>query len=306
MNIRAIAGELHTIRDLIRWGTSQFTQADLCFAHGMPNALDEAAYLCLATLHLPPNLSESYFDCNLTHEEKCAVLENYRIRLTDRKPAAYITNEAWFAGLGFYVDERVLIPRSPIAELIHQQFEPWVDADTVTSILDLCTGSGCIAIACAYAFEQAHVVASDISADALEVADINRDDHGLQDRVQLIESDLFNSIPKQRFDIIISNPPYVSDAEMATLEKEFRHEPGNGLVAGEDGMDKVVQILKRARTYLSDHGILVVEVGYSMQALIDLLPDVSFTWLEFEHGGDGVFLLTASQLDECQAMFDAL
>lgn len=306
MNIRAIAGELHTIRDLVRWGMSQFTQADLCFAHGMPNALDEAAYLCLTTLHLPPDLSEQYLDCNLTHEEKRAVLENYRTRLTERKPAAYIINEAWFAGMSFYVDERVLIPRSPIAELIQQQFSPWIDAAGVTRILDLCTGSGCIACACACAFEQAHIVASDISADALEVAEINRDDHGLQQRMELIESDLFESIPVQQFDIIVSNPPYVSEEEMARLDKEFRFEPGSGLVAGKNGMDKVVQILKHARKYLSGHGILVVEVGYSMPALVKLLPQVAFTWLEFEHGGEGVFLLTAVQLDEYQTEFDAL
>jgi ribosomal protein L3 glutamine methyltransferase len=306
MNIRAIASELHTIRDLVRWGMSQFNRAGLCFAHGMPNALDEAVYLCLSTLHLPPDLGDEYFDCRLTHDEKRSVLENYRVRLNKRKPAAYITREAWFAGLSFYVDERVLIPRSPIAELIQQQFSPWVDADAVERVLDLCTGSGCIAIACAYAFDQAKIVASDVSADALEVAAINRGNHGLEQRLQLIESDLFNSIPQQPFDIIVSNPPYVSEREVAQLDKEFSYEPGGGLSAGETGMDIVVPILQQAGRYLSDDGILVVEVGYSMPALLELLPDVPFTWLEFAHGGEGVFLLTAEQVHACQQMFDAL
>lgn len=306
MNIRAIAGELHTIRDLVRWGMSQFNREGLCFAHGMPNALDEAVYLCLATLHLPPDLADDYFDCRLTHAEKRAVLENYRRRLSTRMPAAYITNEAWFAGLSFYVDQRVLIPRSPIAELIDQLFLPWIDTDRVENILDLCTGSGCIAIACAYAFEHARVVAGDVSKDALDVATINRANHGLEDRLQLIESDLFENIPEQAYDIIVANPPYVSSAEMVQLDREFGFEPDRGLAAGETGMDVVVPILRRAGSYLSDHGILVVEVGYSMPALVQLLPEVPFTWLEFAHGGEGVFLLSAEQLRTCQQIFDAL
>ena len=306
MNIRAIAGELHTIRDLVRWGMSQFNRAGLCFAHGMPNALDEAVYLCLSTLHLPPDLGGDFFDCRLTHEERRAVLESYRVRLSKRKPAAYITREAWFAGLSFYVDERVLIPRSPIAELIQQQFSPWIEAERVERVLDLCTGSGCIAIACAYAFEQARIVASDVSADALAVAAINRGNHGLEDRLQLIESDLFDSIPPQSFDIIVSNPPYVSEMEMSGLDTEFSYEPASGLAAGKTGMDYVVPILQQASGYLSANGILVVEVGYSMPALVELLPGVPFTWLEFAHGGEGVFLLTAEQLQACQQMFDAL
>ena len=306
MNIRAIAGELHTLRDLVRWGMSQFNKEGLCFAHGLPNALDEAVYICLATLHLPTDLADDYLDCRLTHEEKRAVLEHYRIRLSKRKPAAYITGEAWFAGLSFYVDERVLIPRSPIAELIQQRFSPWVDPNRVERVLDLCTGSGCIAIGCAYAFEQADIVASDISTDALDVAIINRSDHGLEQRLTLIESDLFTDIPQQPFDIIVSNPPYVSEREISELDREFSFEPDSGLAAGKTGMDYVVPILQQAGGYLSDHGILVVEVGYSMPALIECLPEVPFTWLEFAHGGEGVFLLTAEQLRGYQPMFDAL
>lgn len=306
MNIRAIASELHTIRDLVRWGMSQFNQAGLCFAHGMPDALDEAVYLCLASLHLPPDLSDDYFDCRLTHDEKRSVLENYKTRLNKRLPAAYITREAWFAGLSFYVDERVLIPRSPIAELIQQRFSPWIDNDRVERVLDLCTGSGCIAVACAYAFEQADIVASDVSKDALDVAVINRSNHGLEQRLQLIESDLFENIPGQKFDIIVSNPPYVSEQEVSELDREFSFEPGRGLAAGKTGMDIVVPMLQQAAGYLSDHGILVVEVGYSMPTLVEMLPEVPFTWLEFAHGGEGVFLLTQEQLHACQPMFDAL
>jgi ribosomal protein L3 glutamine methyltransferase len=255
---------------------------------------------------LPPDLADEYLDCRLTHEERRAVLENYRIRLSKRKPAAYITGEAWFAGLSFFVDERVLIPRSPIAELIQQQFSPWIDRNRVERVLDLCTGSGCIAIACAYAFEQADIVASDISTDALDVAIINRSDHGLEQRMTLIESDLFADIPQQQFDIIVSNPPYVSEREIKELDREFSFEPSNGLAAGKTGMDYVVPILQQAGGYLSDHGILVVEVGYSMPALVELLPEVPFTWLDFAHGGEGVFLLAAEQLREYQPMFDAL
>ena len=306
MNIRAIAGELQTIRDLVRWGMSQFNKEGLCFAHGMPNALDEALYLCLATLHLPPDLGEEYFDCRLTHSEKRLVLENYRERLNRRIPAAYITHEAWFAGLSFYVDQRVLIPRSPIAELIQQQFSPWIDAEAVESVLDLCTGSGCIAIACAYAFDRAGIVGSDVSRDALDVAAINRENHGLEDRLQLIQSDLFENIPAQKFDIIVANPPYVSALEMSQLDREFSYEPGGGLAAGETGMDILIPILQQAANYLSHHGILVVEVGYSMPTLIQLFPEVPFTWLEFAHGGEGVFLLNAEQLCSCQQMFDAV
>ena len=221
-----------------------------------------------------------------------------RLRTSRTKPG--------LPGLAFYVDERVLIPRSPIAELIEQRFSPWIDSDRVHGILDLCTGSGCIAIACAYAFDQAKVVASDVSVDALAVAAINRENHGLGERLELVESDLFANVPARKFDIIISNPPYVSSAEMASLPREFSHEPAIGLEAGADGMSLVGTILKQAKEYLSDDGILVVEVGYSRPMLEQLLPDVPFTWLEFEHGGYGVFLLGAAQLRENQEIFDVL
>ena len=305
INKREIANDLVTLRDLIRWGTSQFNAADLSFVQGMPTAIDEAVYLCLSALHLPPDFSVDYFDCVLTMDERLHVLSKFQQRIEQHKPAAYITNEAWFAGLSFYVDERVLIPRSPIAEMIHQQFSLWTDPDHVNHILDLCTGSGCIAIACAYAFDQAQVDASDLSADALAVAEINRSNHGLEDRVQLLESDLFKSIPAKRYDIIVSNPPYVSLQEMTELPSEFEFEPGTtALAAGDTGMDVVVPMLAQARDYLTDDGILVVEVGYSKAALEALFPEVPFFWVDFEFGGDGVFVLTANQLETYQADFE--
>lgn len=301
---REIANDLVTLRDLIRWGTSQFNAAELSFVQGMPTAIDEAVYLCLSALHLPPDFSSDYFDCVLTMDERLQVLHLFQQRIEQHRPAAYITNEAWFAGLSFYVDERVLIPRSPIAELIHHQFSTWIAPERVNNILDLCTGSGCIAIACAYAFEQARVDASDISADALAVAAINRENHGLDQQVTLIESDLFAAIPDKRYDIIVSNPPYVSSQEMQQLAQEFEHEPAAlALAAGETGMDIVLPMLVQASEYLAKDGILVVEVGYSRSLLEQLLPEIPFFWVDFEFGGDGVFVLTAEQLRAYQADF---
>jgi len=305
INKREIANDLVTLRDLIRWGTSQFNAAELNFVQGMPAAVDEAVYLCLSALHLPPDFSVEYFDCVLTMDERLHVLGMFQQRIEQRKPAAYITNEAWFSGLSFYVDERVLIPRSPIAEMIEHQFSLWISPDRVKNILDLCTGSGCIAIACAYAFDEAQVDASDISADALAVAGINRQNHGLEERLKLIESNLFEEIPGTRYDIIISNPPYVSEQEMKQLPAEFDFEPGGlALAAGEAGLDLVLPILMQAREYLTDDGILVVEVGYSKPALESVLPEVPFFWVDFEFGGEGVFVLTAKQLETYQAEFE--
>jgi len=303
---RKVATDLSTLRDLIRWGASQFNAAELSFTQGMPNALDEAVYLCLHALHLPPDFSAEYFDCVLTMEERLEVLARFEQRIEKRLPAAYITHEAWFAGLCFYVDERVLIPRSPIAELIARQFSPWVVAEEVHTILDLCTGSGCIAIACASTFEHCNVVASDYSPEALAVARINREDYALEERLQLIESDLFQAIAPQKFDIIVSNPPYISNREMQTLAAEFDYEPVLALQAGETGMDLVIPILQQAGKFLSDDGILVVEVGYSRPELEQLLPQVAFYWLDFNCEAEGVFLLTAEQLDQYQDLFNRI
>ena len=306
ININELATELNSLRDCIRWGVSAFNAAELTFVQGMPTALDEAVYLCLAALNLPADFGENYFDCRLTLAERKKVLDYYQQRIEQKKPAAYITNEAWFAGESFYVDERVLIPRSPLAELIQERFSPWVMDEEVYNILELCTGSGCIAIACAHAFEHANVVASDISADALAVAEINRHNHGLEDRLELVQSDLFEHVPNRQYDLIVSNPPYISEQEMTELSDELKLEPALGLVAGEQGLDIVIPMLKRAREFLSDSGILVIEVGYSWPALEAALPNVPLLWLDFEFGGEGVFMLTAEQLDTYQDDFDAL
>lgn len=292
--------ELKTIRDFIRWGASRFMEAELSFAHGMASALDEAAYLVFHSLKLPIDTPDIYFDSALTSSEKQTVGELLLRRVNERKPAAYLTNEAWFAGLPFYVDERTLVPRSPLAEYIEKQFYPWTDEAQVSKILDLCTGSGCIGIACAYAFPEADVHISDISSDALVVANINIERHNAGNNVTAIESDLFSGLQGERYDIIVSNPPYVDAEDMAILTDEFRHEPELGLASGEDGLDATRTILREARKHLSDHGILIVEVGNSQYALQAAYPEIPFYWLEFERGGDGVFLLTAEQLDQIE------
>jgi ribosomal protein L3 glutamine methyltransferase len=257
-------------------------------------------------LHLDPDLPEDYLDSVLTVAEREQVIKLIEARIETRKPAAYLTHEAWFAGLSFYVDERVLVPRSPIAELIADRFVPWVVPQQVGAVLDLCTGSGCIGIACAYAFPEARVDAVDISTDALAVAQRNVEHHGLEQRVRLLQSDLFEGLEGERYDVIVSNPPYVSDEEIQALPQEFRHEPALGLAAGADGMDVVARILRGAADHLSVSGILIVEVGYSQPALVARYPEVPFLWLEFEHGGEGVFLLERHQLVECRQAFESL
>lgn len=288
--------ELLTLRDYIRFATSRFNASGLYYGHGTDNAWDDASALCLHSLHLPHTINPTVLDANLIAEEKTKLLELIEQRATNRIPVPYLTNEAWFAGLTFYVDERVLIPRSPIAELIEHYFQPWIDENRVEHILDLCTGSGCIGIACAKAFPDAKVDASDISLDALAVAKINILRHDVEDQVHLFESDLFQNLPKKKYDIIVSNPPYVSVAEMQALPAEYKHEPSLGLTAGHDGLDLAKRILHDARSYLQPHGILIVEVGNSEIALAKQYPQLPFTWLEFERGGGGVFLLRAEQL----------
>jgi ribosomal protein L3 glutamine methyltransferase len=297
---------LHTVRDFIRWGASRMNEAGIHFGHGTADAIDEAAALVLHGLHLPPDLHGEYFAAKLVPTEKHAVLALLEQRVRERKPAAYITHQAWFMGLPFYVDERVLVPRSPMAELIEHHFAPWllnINVDAIESILDLCTGSGCIGIACAYAFPNARVDLADISADALEVARRNIREHGLENRTEAIQSDLFSALGRRRYDLIVSNPPYVSLEELDTLPVEYHYEPGLGLAAGEQGLDVVVEILRQAPDYLNPHGILVVEVGNTQHTLSETFPTAPFVWLELERGGEGVFLITAEQLRECRELF---
>jgi ribosomal protein L3 glutamine methyltransferase len=290
--------ELQTIRDFLRYATSRFNEAGLYFGHGTDNAWDEAIALILHTLHLPHDINPAVLAAHLVQSERATLLELIEKRVIKRIPVPYLTHEAWFLGMPFYVDERVLIPRSPIAELIENHFKPWVSAGDVEAILDLCTGSGCIAIACAKAFPDAEVDASDISPEALAVAKINVLRHALEDQVHLHQADLFNGTPSKKYNIIVSNPPYVSATEMAELPPEYLHEPKQGLSAGKEGLDFAIRIMKEARQFLTPHGILVVEVGNSETTLAETYPDIPFTWLEFERGGGGVFLLTAQQLEK--------
>jgi ribosomal protein L3 glutamine methyltransferase len=294
---------LSTLRDYIRWAASRFTQARVSFGHGTVTALDEAAALILHTVYQPYNLAEAYMDTVLTMNERQAVIDIIDRRINERIPAAYLTNEAIFAGLSFYVDHRVLVPRSPIAELIEQRFSPWIDEDQVGRILDLCTGSGCIAVACAYAFPDALVDAVDLSVDALAVAEINIGNHQVSDSVTLYQSDLFNELPAALYDVIVSNPPYVCHEEWEQLPEEFRAEPDMGFKGGHTGLDIVLRILVDADDYLAEQGILIVEVGSSAETLQNSFPDVPFYWLDFERGGDGVFLLTAEQVHDYHELF---
>jgi ribosomal protein L3 glutamine methyltransferase len=296
--------DLHTIRDLVRWAVSRFNEAGLFYGHGSDTAWDEAMTLVLRGLHLPHEIPPTVLDARITAAERSHLQHLIHRRIHERIPVAYLIHEAWFAGLPYYVDERVLIPRSPIAELIEQDFHPWlaIDADDVRSILDLCTGSGCIAIACAKAFPDATIDASDISNDALTVAKMNVLRHSVEDQVHLHQSNLFAALPKKKYDIIVSNPPYVDAEDMASLPSEYKHEPELALAAGPKGLDFALRILREADEYLTPEGILIIEVGNSEYAMAEAFPEIPFTWLEFQRGGGGVFLLTAQQVKECQSL----
>lgn len=288
--------DFKSIIDFLRFGLSRANATGLYYGHGTDNAWDDMLALILGSLSLPLDLDPLLLHGQLTQYEKKLLCKQLEQRVFSRVPTPYLTHEAYFCDLSFYVDERVLIPRSPIAELIKQQFSPWIEAEEVDRVLDLCTGSGCIAIACCDAFPDALVDAVDISTDALAVADMNRQRHGLQEVLRLIESDCFDAVPAEKYDIIVSNPPYVGFDEMQSLPKEYLHEPKLALEASNNGLAIVEKILFNAHAYLMDHGILVVEVGNSEEALLEAYPDVPFTWLDFERGGQGVFVLTCEQL----------
>jgi ribosomal protein L3 glutamine methyltransferase len=296
----AARDELLTIRDFLRWGASEFIAAKLFYGHGTDNPWDEAEQLVLHAIHLSPPLDEEWLDAKLTLSERKKIVANLARRIQDRAPAAYITGQAWFAGLPFIVDERVLVPRSPIGELIEKRFEPWLINEPL-QILDLCTGSGCIGIACAYAFPDAYVQLSDISFDALAVAEENIQQHDLCERVFAMQSDLFGNLQGQVFDLIVSNPPYVDAEDMASLPEEYHAEPELGLASGSDGLDFTHRLLAEAADYLSEQGVLLVEVGNSWPALEVAYPELPFTWIEFERGGHGVFVLGAEDLRKARA-----
>ena len=286
-----------TLRDVLRHAVTRFNAEKLFFGHGSDNAFDEAAYLLLHTLNLPLDRLEPFLDARLTEEEITRLIALIERRATDRVPVAYLTNEALLGDYRFYVDERVIVPRSFIAELIPEQFQPWVaEPEEVTRVLELCTGSGCLAIMLADAFPNAQVDAVDLSTDALEVAKKNVADYELQDRVTLIHSDLYDSVPKKRYDLIVTNPPYVNSASMARLPAEYRNEPQMALAGGDDGMDLVRRIVAGAKERLTPNGVLVVEIGNEFAYAEAAFADKELTWLSTSAGDEAVFLLTADQL----------
>ncbi len=287
-----LLSELITLRDWLRYAISRFNEAGLFFGHGCDNATDEAAWLILHTLHLPHHTLEPFLDARLTHGERLAIHNKLQQRIARRLPTAYLTNEAWLGEFSFYVDERVIVPRSYFANLLEESFAPWIEApESVESALDLCTGSGCLAILMAHAFPEAQIDAVDLSADALAVAQRNVEDYRLTARVRLIESDLFSGVDMQRYDLIVSNPPYVTSASMEALPQEYRHEPALALSAGEDGLDIVRRIFNEAERHLKPHGLLAVEVGHNRELVEDAFPEIPLTWIDTADGEGKIFIV---------------
>lgn len=292
-----LAATFATVRDLLRYGVSRFSAAQLAFGHGSSNAYDEAAYLILHTLHLPLDLLDPFLDARLTTEEVDKVLGVIERRATDRVPAAYITQEAWMHGLRFYVDERVIVPRSFIGELLADGLQPYVeDPEQVTAVLELCTGSASLAILAAHAFPNADIDAVDLSAPALEVAKRNVREHDLDERIALFEGDLYAPLPERRYDVIVTNPPYVNADSMQALPPEYRHEPEMALAGGADGMDIVRRIVKDARNWLTDDGVLVIEIGNERENVEAAFGGLDLVWLSTSAGDDQVFLIQACDL----------
>lgn len=289
--------ELVTVRDWLRYAVTRFNRAGCFYGHGLQDAYDEAVYLILHTLALPLDRLEPFLDACIPGDEREDILEVIEKRAVDRLPAAYITGEAWLGEFRFQVDKRVIIPRSYFAELLHDGFSPWVqDPDAVTAAMDMCTGSGCLAILMAFAFPNAEIVAVDISQDALDVAAANIAAYGLEDRIRLVKSDGFAQVPEQRFDFILSNPPYVTREAMDALPAEYLHEPGLALGSGEDGLDLVRKLLADAPRYLAPEGLLAIEVGHNREIVEDAFPALSPTWLSAPSGDDKIFVLEAGQL----------
>jgi ribosomal protein L3 glutamine methyltransferase len=295
--------EFKTVRDFVRWTCSLMNQQQVFLGHGNVSTWDESVQLVLAALYLPWNSDPAVMDSRLLPTEKARIISFVRDRVEARKPLPYITQEAWFMGMPFYVDERVLIPRSPIAQLIETEFSPFLRPGLVESVLDLCTGSGCIGIACAYAFEEAEVDLVDISEDALDVAQINVEKHELAEQVNVIHSDLFNGLEGKRYDLIVSNPPYVDKPDFDSMPEEFQHEPELALTSGDDGLDITRRILREACDHLNDEGLLVVEVGNSEVHLMTQFPHVPLIWVDLPEGGNGVFAITKEDLAQYRDEF---
>jgi len=296
-------GEPRTLHDYVLWAERQFDKAGLYFGHGTDNARDEAVWLAMHVLDIPYEALDAEVSRALTPGEAAQFRALVEQRIATRKPLAYLLNEAWFAGLKFYVDERVIVPRSLIGDFVHDRFAPWIKPDGVARILDLCTGSGCIAIAAAFSFPEARVDAADISRAALDVARINVEQHDLHDRVELVESDLFSNLAGRRYDLILTNPPYVDARDMAALPDEYRHEPELALASGESGLDDIIRILAAAPEHLTPGGALIAEVGNSCTALARRFPSVPFVWLTNPNGDESVFLLGEEELRRHAARF---
>jgi ribosomal protein L3 glutamine methyltransferase len=298
-----VTKELKTVRDFIRWTCSLLNEHDVYLGHGNVSVWDESVQLVMAAIYLSWNNDAAVLDARLLSHEKKRIIDFVKQRVEERKPLPYITNEAWFMEMPFYVDERVLIPRSPIAQLLETEFSPFLRSGPVGHILDLCTGSGCIGIACAYVFEEAEVDLIDISEDALEVARINIEQHELEERVTPIHSDLFEAVKGMKYDLIVSNPPYVDQDDFETMPVEFQHEPELALTSGPDGLDITRRILREACDYLTDDGLLVVEVGNSEVHLMEQFPHVPLIWIDLPNGGNGVFAISAQELKQYRDEF---
>ena len=295
-DIQQAVEDLRTAQDFWRWAASRFSEHDLFYGHGTVNAWDEAGALVMQSLELPHHYIEAIGPCRLTRSERQLIAERAAERINSRRPLPYITGKAYFCNLEFIVDERVLIPRSPIAELIQNRFQPWLGDREPERILDLCCGSACIAIACAQAFPDARIDASDISGDALDVAEQNVAAYQLEEQVALIQSDGLTELAGEQYDLIVCNPPYVDAEDFASVPPEYQHEPALALESGEDGLDFVRRLLNEAANFLTPGGLLICEVGNSMRHVMEQFPQVPFTWLEFEHSDDGVFLISREEL----------
>jgi len=294
-----ILNELSSIRDWLRYAVSRFEDSDVFFGHGTSNAYDEAVWLIFGFLHLPHDTIDNFLDADLTGKEKKDLLFLIEKRIKDKIPTAYLLNEAWLRDYKFYVDERVIVPRSLIAESLSENLYPWIDdPEKIFSALDLCTGSGCLGIMMAHSFQNAMIDLVDLSEKALQVAEININHYGLNDRTELIQSDLFNALKGKKYDLIISNPPYVNQTSVDSFPMEFLKEPSMALGSGEDGLDHTVRIIKEAKSYLNDDGILIVEIGHNKEVLLDKFPKLQFQWLDVSLGNDFVFMLQKSQLPD--------